>query len=539
MKLWAWRCGVAFLGLVLAFLAGARMDTRRRVRAMLLVGACLAAAVFLGAMRASSHVVLMEIRSASSILHWVLAGEILALLAWLALLSREPLRARALRLACVSLLAVAVAAHDAFRLRESGIRQEVVAQRTAGHAAPPLASSGRGDWPCWRGPSGNNHVPAEESFEWRSPDQVVWKSEVPGEGHSSPCVWGDRIFLTTAHEKPPAQIVLAFHRDTGERLWERTVHQAPLTPKHPKNSYASSTPCCDGRSVYAVFSNASAVHVTSLDMESGRVLWQTRLGDYINAHNYGSSPAIFEDLVVVPVEGQERPFVAAVYRDSGAVAWRTRLRLDGASYASPMVMPTPQGPQIILPTKSAVVSLDPATGRDLWSFPWAPLDTVAAAVFDASRAVVTGTYPSPEILALDLSAALPCAIWRSRRGAAQVPSPILAGNELYVVSDEGIATCFDAGTGAVIWKKRLGGEFSASPLLVGETIYAVNEAGRVFAFGAAREFHLLRSFDLPDPVLASPVLCGGRLFVRTARSLTCIRGEAPKGSPTRGRAGSG
>jgi outer membrane protein assembly factor BamB len=316
---------------------------------------------------------------------------------------------------------------------------------------------------------------------------------------------------------------MTFRRDNGRVLWERTVHRAPMGNKHGKNSFASPTPCTDGRCVYAVFSNSSAVYVTAMEIARGRTAWQTKLGDYSTNNGYAASPTLFGSFVIVSVEGQWRPYVVALLRQSGQIAWRTRLRLEGPSDASPIIMSTEWGDELILPTASAVVSLDAATGSPRWSCPWGQEEVVATAAFNRSRIYVTCAYPRPELMAIELGgSAAPRVLWRKTREAGRVPSPLLAGRDLFLIDDRGVAACLDAETGQTVWRKRLRGEFSASPLLAGGRIYAASEAGEVFVCRADRKFELLMSFDLGAPILASPAVCGGQMFIRTLDSLVCV-----------------
>src|SRR5205085_2517785 len=145
---------------------------------------------------------------------------------------------------------------------------------------------------------------------------VVWKTEVPGKGHSSPIVYGNRVFLTTAEEGPASQSVLAFDRKTGKRLWSTRAHESPFVRKNPKNSHASATPACDGERVYSVFLNRDGLHVTATNLD-GKIAWQTRAGAFVSEHGYGSSPVLFRSLVIINGDSLKGCFLAALDRQTG------------------------------------------------------------------------------------------------------------------------------------------------------------------------------------------------------------------------------
>jgi len=521
MMLWAWRATVGLLGLALAVLLSAPMPRRWRALGVTLTAACLIGIVLAATMRKAGYIVLQEFAAHSSPLHWTLVIELVGGLTWLLVLSRQHWSAgRLSRVAVMASLASVVAGSNIYYRYIRGIRQEVVDSRETDQRAEPLRS-GRGDWPCWRGPLGINAAISDARCRWTSPAQAVWTAEVPGEGHSSPCVCGDYVFVTTSQASSSTQSMLAFHRRTGQRLWQRVVHTGLMAPKHARNSYASPSPCCDGKRVFAVFSNSDAIFATALDIVSGKLIWQEQLRDYITPHNLGASPALCGDFLIVAAETGAAPCLIAVLRHSGKLAWRTRLRLDEPGYASPIVRPHALGREVILPTYLAVVAIDADTGSPRWSFPWKNLDAAATAVFDDSHIVASGRY---ETICISVSAGIePRVAWRSKKAVGYVPSPLLVDDMAFLITDEGIALCLDGNSGETIWKARLGGSFSASPILAGRLVYAVSERGKVFVIQPGSEFRMLTTFDISQPVYSTPVMCGDHVFVRTTSSLICFR----------------
>ncbi len=187
----------------------------------------------------------------------------------------------------------------------------------------PVLTVAPGDWPWWWGPDRN--ATGEEQdvpTEWSVTDNVLWTAEVQGRGHSSPCVWGQQVFLTTADEASEQQRLLCYDRDTGQQRWNQVVHEGGLMRMHNKNSHASATPACDGQHVYTVFINGEALKVTAFDLD-GELVWQKDAGPFKAEHGYGSSPVIYGSLVIVLGDNLSGSFIAALDRETGEIAWRT------------------------------------------------------------------------------------------------------------------------------------------------------------------------------------------------------------------------
>lgn len=427
----------------------------------------------------------------------------------------------------------------------------IIAVVTAGIASPDVASAepdsrataasslkvAAGDWPWWRGPTRDGtSLDGQVVTTWSRTENVLWQAKVPGRGHSSPIVCGQRVFLTTADENAHKQYVLAFDRATGKLLWRTLIHEAEFTRKNPKNSYASATPACDGQCVYAVFLNRDGLHVTALDRE-GKILWQTKAGAFESQHGYGSSPVLFKSLVIINGDSLKDCFVAALDRKSGKVVWRTARKTTGknGSYATPLVAQLAGRPQLLLTGMSEVSSYDPETGKLIWSCA-GPSEVTGCTVACSDQLVfATGGYPEKEILAIRADGTGDVTkshiVWRSGKGVAYVPSPLYHEGHLYVVADGGMVSCLKAATGEPVWQERLQGGFTSSPVLVGGLLLVTNEAGKTFVLKAGPKFQLVATNSLDESVLATPAISGGRLFLRTSSHLYCIgRGES-KPSP--------
>ncbi|MBL8795828.1 MAG: PQQ-binding-like beta-propeller repeat protein [Planctomycetia bacterium] len=372
------------------------------------------------------------------------------------------------------------------------------------------------DWPWWRGPDRNGiaHAQQQPPLQWSATENVVWQSLVPGRGHGSPTVVGDRVFLATADDKQEIQSVLCYQRQSGKLLWQTEVHRGGLEKNgHAKHSHASSTLAGDGSAVFVNFLNRGAIYTTALSIE-GKQLWQTKIVDYVMHFGYGSSPALYGGLVIVTADHKGGGLVAALDRGTGKVVWSEQ-RPRGPNHVSPIILPIAGRDQLMLTGYSLLVSLDPASGKKLWECKGPTSEGVAAAVTDGKHIFVGGVHPTGHIAAIRGDGSGTVA-WRVSTGL-YVPSMLVDHGYLYAVTDTGIALCLNAETGEEAWKVRLHGGFSASLVLAGKNIFATNEAGQTTIFKANPEkFELIGKNQLGEGGLATPSICGGRIYMRVA-----------------------
>jgi len=391
-------------------------------------------------------------------------------------------------------------------------------------AAPPGDPPADSDWPCWRGPHGDGSAGdgQQPPLTWSAEDNVVWKAPVPGRGHGSPSVCGDHVYLAACVEATGAQSLLCFDRATGKQLWQTTLHASGAMRKNAKATGASSSPACDGERVFITFANQGAVTASALSLE-GKILWQTKISDYVVHQGYGSSPALYQGLVLVSADNKGGGAVAALDRKTGTVVWRQE-RPKFPNYASPVVVRADGRDQLILIGCDLVSSYDPLTGKVLWQSPGATTECVTSTVTDGTRIFTSGGYPRNHLAAVraDGSGKVDWDI----KDRVYVPSLLLKQGHLYGVLDAGMAACWAADTGKELWKARLGGTFSASPVLAGDRIYATNEAGETFVFEASPEkFTKLAAGKLGDEAFGTPAVCGGRLYTRVAHKIDGRRQE--------------
>jgi hypothetical protein len=374
---------------------------------------------------------------------------------------------------------------------------------------------GPADWPWWRGPN-RNGVAADQKppLKWSETENVLWKSPVPGRGHGSPTVVGDQVFLATADHENQTQSVLCFDRKTGKRLWQTEVHRGGFEKKgNSKSSLASSTAACDGQRVFINFLNAGAVWTTALDRD-GRQLWQTKITDFVTHQGFGSSPAVYRSLVIVSADNKGTGAIAALDRATGKVVWKQG-RPSVPNYTSPIILEVAGREQVLMTGCDLVTGLDPLTGEKIWEVAGSTTECVTSTVTDGRLIFTSGGYPKNHLSAVraDSSGKV---VWQNG-SRVYVPSMLVHNGYLYAVMDAGTAVCWKCDSGQEVWKGRLAGTFSASPVLVGDLIFATNESGRTFLFKATPDaFNLVGQNQLGDEVLATPAICGERIYMRVA-----------------------
>jgi len=402
-------------------------------------------------------------------------------------------------------------------------------------ASPGFAQSGddqlavdSADWPWWRGPTRNGVAAAGQSppLEWDEEKNVLWKVAVLGRGHASPTVVGDRIFLAVADTDRQIQAVHCFDRNTGRALWQTVVHEGgfEFSEREPnqKSSMASSTVACNGQRLFVNFLNRETVVTTALSLE-GEQLWQTKITDYQLHQGYGSSPALYGPLVIVSADNKGGGALVALERATGKVAWKHE-RPELPNYPSPIVLPVAGRDQLVLVGCDLVASFEPLTGKKLWEVPGATTECVTSTVTDGELVITSGGYPENHISAVraDGSGEI---VWRNNT-RVYVPSMLVHEKFLYAVTDAGVAICYDMATGKSVWKHRMGTTFTSSPVLVGELIFATGDEGKTFIYRASPgKFELVGENDLAAEVIATPAICGSRIYLRLAKQIEGQRQE--------------
>ncbi|MBI81823.1 MAG: serine/threonine protein kinase [Planctomycetaceae bacterium] len=406
---------------------------------------------------------------------------------------------------------------------EKALIQEVAAKNEAASEGAPLPTS-KEDWPWWRGPnSDNTSAGGQVPTVWSETENVLWKVNVPGHGHGSPTLLGNQIFLATADEETEVQLLISYERESGKKLWEKEIHRGQLEQRHKKNSHASSTPASDGEKVFVAFLNNDAIWVTAVNLQ-GEIVWQQNAGAFDSEHGYAASPVLYKSLVIVSGDNPGGGYMTAMDRQTGNIVWHTR-RPASPSYGTPVLAHVAGRAQLLHSGCKMTSSYDPATGELLWSLEGPAQLMANTMAFGGNFVFSSGGYPEKELLCIRADGSGDI-VWRTGRDVTYVPSPLFHQGRLYVVNDGGIATLFNAHSGDVIWRERLGGAFSASPTLVGDLLYVPDEEGTTFVLKASDHFEVVARNKLGDGGFASPVICGGRLYLRTLHHLYAIGNHA-------------
>jgi outer membrane protein assembly factor BamB len=377
------------------------------------------------------------------------------------------------------------------------------------------------DWTQFRGPTGQG-LSDEHGLPltWSETANVRWKVAIPGSGWSSPAILGDRIWLTTATEGGKSLRAICVDRNTGAILQNVEIFRRKESwAINSKNSHASPTPVLEGDRVYLHFGAQGTACIT----QTGEILWKMRL-EYDNGqHGPGGSPIIYENLLIVSCDGQDTQFVVALDKMTGKVRWK-RSRDGYQAYTTPLVMRLPEGDQLISPGAFRAISYEPRTGKEIWQVKYGDgFSNVPRPVFGLGLVFICTGFQQPSLLAIRPDGRGEITkthiAWSLKRGVPLTPSPLLVGEELYLINDSGIATCLDARTGKEYWQVRIGGNHSASPLYADGRIYFLSEEGESVVIAPGKQFKALARNELDGETLASMAVSGGSIFVRSRTHL--------------------
>jgi outer membrane protein assembly factor BamB len=384
-------------------------------------------------------------------------------------------------------------------------------------------AAGGADWPQFRGATGQGHS-AERGvpFEWAESRNVIWKSEVPGLGWSSPVVANGRVWLTTASEDRSVSLrALAFDVATGRQIVNVEVFKLSRTNEiNPKNSRASPTPIVEGDRVYVHFGADGTAALTA----AGEVLWRARF-PYDSQHGNGGSPVLYRDLLILNCDGYDAAFVVALDKQTGKVRWKTsRRRPWSQAYSTPLVIRVGERDQLVSIGAFRTAAYNPSTGEEIWRVGYGDgFSNVPRPVYADGVVYIDTGFQEPSLLAVradgmgDVTSSH--VLWTLRRSVPLTSSPLIVGDELYMVSDIGIASCVDRKTGRIYWQQRLGGDYSASPTFADGRIYFLSEDGVATVIAPGHEFRKLATNELNGATLASMAVSDGSIFIRSNRHL--------------------
>ena len=384
-------------------------------------------------------------------------------------------------------------------------------------AAPPSVAA---DWATWRGPSLNGTAAAGQtpSVNWSESENVIWKTPVPGRGHSSPTIVGERIFLTSADERSQTQSVVAFDRKTGKQLWTTSISQGGFPEIHRKNTHATPSVASDGERLYVSFHHHRGIQVSALTLD-GKTLWQRTVGNYDPQqykYGYAPSPMLYKSYVLIAADYEGGGWLAALDGKSGASKWQVP-RSRQLSFSSPVVANVGGRDQLLISGTEQVASYDPNSGRQLWATPATTMATCGTMVWDGDLVFASGGYPKAETVCINAKNGQ--LVWRNDQQCYE-QSMLAVDGHVYAVTDRGIAYCWRASDGTERWTSRLeGGAVSASPILANGNIYSANERGTMSVFKAQpSRFELVARNQLGDEAFATPSICDSRIYMRVASS---------------------
>jgi outer membrane protein assembly factor BamB len=402
------------------------------------------------------------------------------------------------------------------------------------------------NWPGWRGPRGDgSSTETDVPVEWNGTtgQNIAWKVAVPGKGHSSPVVWGDRIFLVTCLEDTQERILLCLNRADGATRWQQVVVRSILETRHQLNSYASGTPVTDGRHVYVTFlvvdghevpapnvGNSRPVTpgemlVVAYDVD-GKELWRVLPGPFTSAHGYCSSPILHDDLLIVNGDHDGDSYLVALDRQTGRIVWKTPREHKTRSYCTPIVRDIAGRTQLVLSGSKRIVSLDPATGETHWLIEGPTEQFVSSMVCDGERFFVTAGFPTHHVMSIradgrgDVTASH--VAWHSTEAKCYVPSPVLAGSYLFVADDRGTVNCFDKDSGTRLWQDRLGMHYSASLITARGLVYFTADDGVTAVVQPGPKLQVLHRNPLGEYTWASPAVSDGQIFIRGEHHLFAV-----------------
>ena len=398
-----------------------------------------------------------------------------------------------------------------------------------------VAAAGGEQWPQFRGPRGNGIAEARGlPVQWSESSNIRWKTAIHGKGWSSPVVWDNQIWMTTATEDGKERFAVCVDRQTGKILRDIKVFtdESPAFC-HPYNSYASPSPVIEAGRVYVHFGSAGTA---CLDTATGKTLWERRDLPCNHFRGPGSSPVRFDNLLILTFDGFDYQYLAALDKKTGATVWKTDRDIkysttDGdykKAFSTPAIIEVDGKPQLVSPAAEATIAYNPATGAEVWRFIHGGMNAASRPVAGHDLVFLTSGHTA-NLLAVRLGGSGDWTqeglAWKSTKGVPTRPSMLLIDELLYMVNDGGVASCVECRTGKALWQQRLGGKFSASPTFAAGHIYLADEDGKGYVLAPGSTFKLVATNELGAGCMASPAVVEDTLYWRTKTHLYAIVGK--------------
>jgi outer membrane protein assembly factor BamB len=387
------------------------------------------------------------------------------------------------------------------------------------------------DWPEFRGPAGQGHsVERGLPLDWSESRHVAWKVPVAGSGWSSPVIAGGRVWITTAVGGGDMSLrAIALDAATGRELANTEVFRIRGGGAvNPKNNRASPSAVVEGDRVYVHFGAEGTAALTT----SGQIVWKARF-EYESQHGAGGSPIVYGDLLIFSCDGSDAAFVVALDKRTGKVRWKAARRSPYAqAYTTPLAIRVGDRDQIVSVGAYRAAAYDAESGKEIWRVSYGDgFSNVPRPIYGRGLVYIATGFQQPSLVAVRTGGTGDVTnthvAWTLRRGAPLTPSPLLVGDELYLVSDAGIATCVDAESGTIRWQQRLNGTFSASPVFADGRIYFLSEQGVTTVIAPGVEFRTLATNTLDGATLASIAVADGSFFIRSDKHVYRIQLPAP------------
>ena len=383
------------------------------------------------------------------------------------------------------------------------------------------------NWPNWRGPNGDG-TSAEINLpvKWDSVTNVLWKSEVPGSGHSSPIIWENKLFTLSAISETQEKMLLCYDAENGDLLWQKTIIKSDFENKHNDNSFASGTPATDGKLVYVSVLDKDDVLVAAYDF-SGKQVWVQRPGKFSSPHGYSCSPALFEDKVIINGDSQGEAFVAALNKIDGRIIWKVDHDKPAHSFSTPIFREIAGKKQMIFCGNKEIASYNPDDGSRYWWVNGPSEDFCSSPVYNEKLGLVlvSSAWPQRHLLAIkpdgngDVTDSH--VVWQTTKGAYYVPSPVCTDDYLFSTMTNGQVHCIEVTTGNTLWTENLGKQYS-SPVLANGLVYMPNDNGVITVIKPGSEFEMVAQNSIGEKMNASPAISKGKIYLRGDRHIYCI-----------------
>ncbi|MCF7975586.1 MAG: PQQ-like beta-propeller repeat protein [Phycisphaerae bacterium] len=383
------------------------------------------------------------------------------------------------------------------------------------------------NWPGWRGPrSDGTSVEQNVTSNW-NPANATWKIELPGQGHASAIVWGNRIVTVTANTDTQERILLCVERSSGEILWEKTVVKGPLQKIHKENGYASGTPVTDGKRVFVNFRVGDDIVVAAHDLATGEQLWRVQPGTHVGEWGFSMAPVLYKDTVIIDGDSKGDSFLIALNQVNGSTVWRNDRTHQGITYSAPFIRELAGKTQMIQCGDRCVTSFNPDTGQTIWTVDGPSQEFVATPVFSEAAGLiyVSSSWPKCVLMAIrpdgQGNVTDTHVVWSDTQGAPYVPSMMAVDDFLLTINRGGNAFFYEAKTGKVLWQEKLG-RHHASPVLIEGKIFCINDDGQINVIQPARTFKRVATYELGESCYASPAISNGQVFIRGFKHLFCF-----------------